>query len=155
MKSGTWFFWTICWFVMLYITLDSGAFILVMAVCAFVLVGLGGIALLKVPTKFSQTKTTDQILRKMCFQDDKEKAKKDLIDYFSKVLGNLTKANFCFSVAFVILSMTMKGLNPDISIFQAMGRVLPFALIPILISAFAKHQVMKLYVKCWEKLKEN
>ncbi len=135
--------------------MDSGVSLLVMAICAFVLVGLGGIALLSVPTKFSQAKTTDQILRKACFMDRKREARKELRDYFTKIVGNLTKANFCFSVAFVILSMTVKGLNPDISIFQAMGRVLPFVLIPILISAVAKHQVMKLYFECWEKLKEN
>ena len=126
-----------------------------MAICAFVLVGLGGISLLKVPTKYSQTKATDQILKKMCFEDNKRAIRKELRDYFTKVVGNLTKANFCFSVAFVILSMTVKGLNPDISIFQAMGKILPFALIPTIISAVAKHQVMKLYFECWEKIKED
>ena len=134
--------------------MDSGVLLFVMAICAVILVGLGGIALLKVPTKQSRTKATDQILRKVCFKDN-EKVKKDLRDYFITVVGNLTKANFCFSVAFVILSLTVQGLNPDMSIFQAMGRVLPFALIPILISAVAKHQVMKLYSEYSEKLKED
>lgn len=155
MKFSTWFLLIVCGSVVLYIALVSGKLLLVMASCAFSLVGLGGIALLKVPTKYSQIKTTDQILRKACFVDSKRATRKELRDYFTTVVGNLTKANFCFSVAFVILSMTVKGLNPDISIFQAMGRVFPFALIPILISAVAKHQVMKLYFECWEKLKED
>lgn len=134
--------------------MDSGVLLLVMAVCAFVLIGLGGIVLLKVPTKLSQTKTTNQILKKMAFEDIKA-VRAELSTYFYHIVGNLTKANFCFVVAFVILSLTVEGLSPGMSIFQAMGRILPFALIPILISAVAKHQVMKLYFECWEKLKEN
>lgn len=134
--------------------MDSGVLLLVMAICAFILVGLGGITLLRVPTKQNQIKATDHILTKACFEDN-DKVKKDLRDYFITVVGNLTKANFCFSVAFVILSMTMQGLNPGMSIFQAMGRVLPFALIPILISAVAKKQVMKLYSECREKLRKD
>jgi hypothetical protein len=135
--------------------MDSSVLLLVMAICAFVLIGLGGIALLKVPTKQGQTKTTDQILRKVCFEDDNSVIRKELSDYFTKVVGNLTKASFCLSIAFMILSMTVKGLNPDISFFQAMGRILPFALIPILIIMVAKNKVMNLWSDCLDKLKKS
>lgn len=136
--------------------MDSGIGLVVSAGCSLVLVGLGGLALLKVPTKRNQTETVNQILRKKAFQDI-QKTTKELNEYFFAIIGNLTKANFCFAVAFVVLSLTVESLNQDkgMTIFQAMGRILPFALIPILISAVAKYQVMKLRSYCTEKLNEG
>lgn len=136
--------------------MDSGIGVAISAGCAIVLIGIGGLALLKVPTRHGQTESTNQILKKLAFQDI-QKTKKELDDYFYLVISLLTKANFCFSVAFVVLSLTVKVLNKDqdMNIFQAMGRILPFALIPILISAVAKHQVMRLRSDCTEKLNEK
>ena len=134
--------------------MDSGLLFFVMAICAFVLVGLGGLALLKVPTRYSQTERTDQILRKLAFQDA-QKTKKELNDYFFRIVGSLTKANFCFAVAFIILSLTVEAMNPGITIFQAMGRVLLFAWIPFLVSGIAKHQVIQLRSYYIEKLNEK
>ncbi len=134
--------------------MDLGVSLVISAGFSLILVVLGGISLLKVPTKNKQIKATERILNKRVFEDVR-KVKEEYGEYFVVIIGHLTRANTYFYFAFVTLSMTVVSINPGMSIFQAMGKVLLFAWIPFVISGVVKYQVMKLRSDCFDKLNEN
>ncbi|MEX2090785.1 MAG: hypothetical protein WD989_01470 [Candidatus Paceibacterota bacterium] len=132
----------------------SGVGLVISAGCGFVLVVMGGAVLLSVPTKNKQEKSVRKILSKRVFREISD-VKKELSDYFSMIVGRLNKANFCFTVAFIVLSLTIKAMNPDISIFGAMARLLYVAWIPFVIIGVIKYWVMNLCSNSFEKLNED
>jgi len=132
-------------------SMDLKTGFMVLAGVGLFFVLLGWIALFSVPTKKSRKKSTDRILSKLVFEEI-AKVKEELNNYFAHVLWYLMKANLYFYVAFMILVVAVTELNPEMSMFQVMVRLVPFALISSVISTVVKGQIKNFQLSCFDKL---